>query len=732
MKNKGQSLGSDSDIYEDMSLNSSHSNEADITGNVTISEEVLSELSAQLSLYKDQSLGYHEGELGVRAREAWHYYYGELPKPVTKGSSHWTDRSVWESVNGMLQEAMNVFTTDTNQTVKFAPLNRDDGITALAATKMVNQALLRDNDGYEVLHDVFKESFVVRTSFIKRYWAEKEHTEVESFDDLKEEQIEAYIVDIINSEGIDPNFISFEAEFDEETGLGSGTISRRVKKAGVHIEFTPFEQVLVEPSATSFKDANYVGHRVRKTKDELLNMGFDAELVKELSPASSDIEAGVIANARINNISPLNVSDVVMVGDEKADKLWLYENYMITSLVSGEIELLQIFTINGQILEINRVSEVPFVNINPLPTPGFIWGESLVDLTKDIQDLNTTLVRGFIDNIMNANHRRYIAAKGQYDRRSLLDNRPGGVVEVTAPGAIELFPYHALPQGLTNLLEYVEQKKEQRTGVTRLGQGLNPDVFKNDNAHATVSDMLSASMNRLRMVCRNLAETGISELMLGVYRLIRENGKEPISVDTAQGPVLINPRDLPERTEVCLSYAIGTNERRERGANLMQLMSTTLDSPTAQFMQPAQMYHMACEIYKAFGVPDVENYLTPPDKLPPPPEPTPVELMEVQIKQEQIRMIQANVAKLSSDMKIDKVKIDFEQSKAADDYSLRREESLSKQDESADKMSLEEQKHELDKKRVELDAISVELEQQKVLIEAQLENMQKRGVDLKG
>jgi hypothetical protein len=715
---------------DDFSLNDGNENMADVTGNVVISEDILSELQAQLDLYKDQSLGYHEGELGVRAREAWHYYYGELPNPVTKGSSQWIDRSVWESVNGMLQEAMNVFTTDVNETVKFMPINREDGNAAKAATQMVNQIMLKENDGYQVLHDVFKESFVVRTSFVKRYWAEKAHTEVETFSGLTEEEIESYIADVIMSDKIDPAMISFEAEIDPETKMASGSISRKIKKEGVHIEFTPFEQVLVEPSATSFKDANYVGHRVRKTKDELLTMGFDPDRVEELSPASSDIEAGVIANARINNISPLNVSDVVMVGDAKADKLWLYENYMKTSLISGEIELLQIFTINGEVLEINRVSEVPFVNINPLPTPGFIWGESLVDITKDIQDLNTQIVRGLIDNTMNANHRRYIATKGQYDRRSLLDNRPGGVVEVTAPGAIELFPYHPLPQGMINLLEYVEQKKEQRTGVTRLGQGLNPDVFKNDNAHATVSDMLSASMNRLRMVCRNLAETGISELMLGIYRLVRENGKEPLEVRTSKGIVKILPRDLPPREGMALAYAIGTNERRERGQNMMMLMQSTMDGPTAQFMLPEQQYHMACEIYKAFGIPDVENFLTPVDELPPPPEPSPADLMEVQIKEEQIKLIQANIAKVLNDTKVDQMKIEFEQTKAADDFTLKREESMSKQDESADKMTLEEMKLALEGRKVEIQAQQVKLEEQRLLIEAQLENDQKRGVDV--
>ena len=35
-----------------------------------------------------------------------------------------------------------------------------------------------------------------------------------------------------------------------------------------------------------------------------------------------------------------------------------------------------------QILEINRVSEMPFETMTPFPTPGTIWGESVFDITK--------------------------------------------------------------------------------------------------------------------------------------------------------------------------------------------------------------------------------------------------------------------------------------------------------------------------------------------------------------
>jgi hypothetical protein len=702
----------------------------EITGNVTITQDILSELHAQLSLYIDQALGYHEGELGVRAREAWQYYYGELPTAVCSGASSWVDRTVWESVNGVVQELSNVFTS-AEEAVKFSPINSQDGAEALAATRMVNQILLQENEGYNVLNDAFKEACVVRNSFIKRYWETRVDAVVQDVSGVTEEQISIFIALLKEtSEG----FIDSDIEYDEDTGLGEGSLSYRIKTEGVKVEYTPFEQVLIEPSATDLSDASYVGHRVRKTKDELINMGFDAETIKELSPASTDIEAGVIANERINNISPMNVSDVVMTGDEKADKLWLYENYIKSSIVSGELELFQVFTIHGQILELNRVSEIPFDTITPFPIPGFVFGESVTDITKDIQDLNSFTVRGVIDNIMNANFRRYTAIKGAYDRKSLLDNRPGGVVEIQTAGAITPFPYHALPSGMPQLLEYIEQKKEQRTGVTRLGQGLNADIYKNDNSEGMVNTMLSAAQNRLRMICRNIANSGMQDLMKGIYNLVRENGVKPITIMTPQGETQVDPRTLPDRISMVVSLAIGANERQERGTTLMNLFKGTLQNPaTAGMMNPTQIYHATAEIYKSMGIYDVENFLTHPSQIPPK-EPTPEEQMATQGMQEQLKLQQAQTLKIHNDIKIDDQKLEFEQVKAADDFTMRKEESLSEQDENADKMVLEENKLQLDTSIAAFDAMHkkklYELEQQKLALEAQIESSQGRPVSL--
>ncbi|UIW10601.1 portal protein [Aeromonas phage BUCT695] len=701
--------------------------EPKISGNVQLDEDTLMELQYQLGTYYTHAIGYHEGELGIRVRNGWEYYYGNLPEPVTLGASKWVDRSVWEAVNGVQQELTSVFTSG-EKAVRFAPMHSKDANAAMAATEMVNKILLRDNPGYNALGDAFKECLVARNSFIKRYWKTEINTYTEEFEDLTKEELDTYLMEL---EGEITEFTT-EGEKDEETGEEkfSGQVTYEVTKEGVKVEYVPFEEVIIEPTARSLKDSNYIAHRVRKSKDELLLMGFDPEMVESLNPASSDIEAGVIANSRVNNLNPLNVSDVLSVGDEFADKLWLHENYLKTSLLGGRTEILQIFSVNQQILEVNRVNEFPFETFTPFPIPGSIWGESVYDITKDIQDLNTSLIRGMIDNIMNANFRRYQAVKGQFDRESLLNNRPGGVIEVMSQGAVTPFPYHQLPQGIDGLLEYINSKKEERTGVSKVGQGLDPNVFKNDNSTATVNMVMTAAQNRLRMIARNIAQSGMMNLMLSIYNLVRMNGKEKIVIETANGMVELDPTKLPPRNEMIVAVAVGDGERRERAQALQSvLMSMTQVPQLQQFLQPNNAYYLATQMFESMGIYDIENYITPLDKLPPP-QPDPMQELTIQQMQEQIKQIGVQTQKLISDVQNESRRAEFEQMKAADEISLRREESRSSQDEMAERMSLEERKMELEAMRIQLEKEKIELKRQEMLIEAQIEARQGRAVSI--
>lgn len=724
----------------------------EITGNTKLlKEDKLMAFQRQVDTYHDHAIGYHEGELGTRAREAWDYYYKLLPKPMVEGSSKQVMPVVWNTVNGVLSELTSTFTSG-DEVVKFAPQDATDGVSAIAATKMVNKALLHENDGYKILHDAFKDALVSRNGFIKHYWNKCKYAVTEQFEDLTKDEFDAYLASIdgdlaeleveeskskvIHEDGTETevNSLPDEKEPTEETFTGRITYFKT--KEGVEVQYVPFEEIMIEPTARSLCEANYMAHKVRKTKDDLLQMGFNKELVDGLNQGSSDWMMGVTENARVNYLNPLDLSETVMTGDNKTDKLWLHEHYIRSSIPNDRAELFQVFTVNGQILEVNTVSKMPFSTFTPFPIPGSVWGESVYDVVKDLQDLGSTSLRAIIDNAMNANFRRYIAVKGQYDKQSLLNNRPGAVIEQMAAGSVDVFPYHQLPQGIDTLLQYVAAEKEERTGVSKVGQGLDAAVFKNDNSTATTQMVMTAALNRVRMVARNMAHGGMMDTMLAIYDLIRNNAKEPILVETSKGLLQIDPKQLPERNKMIVNAAIGAAEKAEQAQKLQTvLMAFTQVPQMGAFLQSGGAYHMATQILESLGIHDVENYLTPPDQLPPP-QPDLLHEAEVALAQEKVKQTQVETQKIVSEVTLAQQKHEFEQQKAADDTDIKKNESLSSQDRAADEMSLKEKQimleHERDLQRIQIEHDKNRLKQQEMLIEAQMENQQKRAVSIVG
>ncbi len=241
---------------------------------------------------------------------------------------------------------------------------------------------------------------------------------------------------------------------------------------------------------------------------------------------------------------------------------------------------------------------------------------------------------------------------------------------------------------------------------------------------------MTAAQNRMRMIARNIAEEGMKRLMLSVYRLIRENGKVPVQVETAQGVVTIQPSSLPPRENMIVAVAIGSNERRERAQALTSALQVFTGSPALQqFMQPQNAYYLGTQLLESMGIYDVQNYITPLDQIPPP-QPNPADQLQLQGLSEGIKKTQAETQKVLTEITEVQQRLQFEQVKTADDYTMRKEESISKQDEAADRMAIEEKKLQLEGLKLQLEKEKIDLRRQEIMIEAQLENKQGRAVGL--
>ncbi|MCS5736658.1 portal protein, partial [Herbiconiux daphne] len=236
-----------------------------VTGNVVLDDEKLVDLQRQIGIYHNHAIGYHEGELGVRVRMGWDYYYGRLPAPITPGSSKQIMPVVWNSVNGVLGELQSAFTAG-DEVVRFTPLGPEDGIAANLATKMVNKILLHDNDGFNAMSDAFKECLIARNGFVKRYWGKSKKTLIEEFEDLTKDELDIFLANIdgdivelyteetksveIDEKGKEKEVSKLKNE--KPTPKGEEKFKGRViyekVTEGVKVEYVPFEEVIIEPT----------------------------------------------------------------------------------------------------------------------------------------------------------------------------------------------------------------------------------------------------------------------------------------------------------------------------------------------------------------------------------------------------------------------------------------------------------------------------------------------------
>jgi hypothetical protein len=102
---------------------------------------------------------------------------------------------------------------------QFEPVNDGDQPFAKQATEYVNWVFNKDNDGFLVLHNWFKDALLQKVGIVKAYWEDKIDVKKESYKGLTDDELAIIMqdpeVEIVEQE----TTIVQEAVFDEMTGM---------------------------------------------------------------------------------------------------------------------------------------------------------------------------------------------------------------------------------------------------------------------------------------------------------------------------------------------------------------------------------------------------------------------------------------------------------------------------------------------------------------------------------
>ena len=119
------------------------------------SEEIKAIVEAEI----DNSIGFIDSETTDQRQKALEYYLRDPYGNEQEGRSQIVTGEVAEAIDGALPQLIRVFTT-TEDIVLFEPQSAGDEDAARQATQYCNWVFYRDNPGFIILHNWFKDALL--------------------------------------------------------------------------------------------------------------------------------------------------------------------------------------------------------------------------------------------------------------------------------------------------------------------------------------------------------------------------------------------------------------------------------------------------------------------------------------------------------------------------------------------------------------------------------------------
>ncbi|MGC3025837.1 portal protein [Burkholderia sp. DN3021] len=628
-----------------------------------------SELLTIVQKHAESSVLYYSSKLSEERKNVMEYYHGEKPRPAHAGNSKYVSMDVFDAVESLKAVLLETFSAG-NRIVSFDPQTDKDVDAMRVATEYADYVVHRQNDSYNVFSSVIQDGLMARTGIVKVFWDERFEEQEEEFHNVTAEAAEL----LLSQDDV----TDLKLEHNEDSGLFDGTLMRRIDKSQVRYVPVAPEEFLITETAPSLSDAPFVAHRTRKTRTELIEMGYPKDLVYSINDSEGNDELAMDPErlARFEDIG----AGLIDLGEEEQQlqtrHVMVYECYMPLDMDgSGEAKLWKVVMAGRTILEKELVDKRPFLSFTPIPLPHTFYGSNYAARVIPTQNARTVLMRGILDHTVITNNPRMMVVKGAVmNPKELLENRVGGLVNVTRPDGIAPLPQAGLNPFVFQTIQLLDEDKEEVTGVSRLSQGLNKDAISQQNSQAMVQDMVSLSQQREKIIARNFANQFVKELYLEVYRLVLLNEKQTKIVRLAGEFVQVDPQEWTDQVTCTVEMKLGYNEQQQDAMKYIAINAQLGGDPqNGRIYSEQNRYAVFRTALEKAGIKQISQYLTDPSTLPAP-QPDPFKVQEMQLEARKVA-VQESVAKttqqkVADHMQVEQMKIMLEKQQAQIDALL--------------------------------------------------------------
>lgn len=633
------------------------------------------ELEGMIGQEIADAVSYIDSDLSPIRAMATRYYRGDPFGNEEEGRSQVVAMETRDTISAMLPSLMRVFFS-TENVVEFVPRGPEDVKNSSQATDYANYVFGNDNNGFMTAYATFKDALARKCGIMEAVWEESEDVRIEEYSGLDDQTLQMLMQE--PEDGVEFKIMvsypdedammamqQMQPQVDPMTGmpvemppamLHDVEIKRIVKSGRIRINSVAPEELLLSRQALDFENAPIIGRRKMASVAELISMGYDEDEVTEYV-GSSDLADNEENLARHS----LNNQQFSGESANPMEQRVLYCEVYVRVDYDGDglPELRKICTM-GPSYEVKRnlpSAYIPFVAFpcDPEPHTSPLEAGSIFDITHDIQEIKSEILRNTLDSLAQSIHPRTAIVEGQVNIDDVLNNETGAVIRMRAPNMVQTFAQPFVGQAAFPMLDYVDSIKEDRTGMSKASMGLNADALQS-STRAAVNATISASQGRIELTSRLLAE-GMKTLFKKILFLTVTHQDKARMIRLRNEWVQIDPRSWDTSMDVTVNIGLGNGDTNEKLMALTTIAAKQQEALTQLgVMNPlvtAQQYSRTLrKIVELSGFKDASMYFNeiPEDWKPEPQQPkaSPEEVLA----KVQAESIQADIQKKAAELEL--------------------------------------------------------------------------------
>ena len=482
--------------------------------------------------------------------------------PPEPGQSKATSTDVSDAVETVLPDLMEIFTGGEN-VVAFEPVGEEDEDQADQETDYVNYVFYRGNPGWMTLYTHIKDALLSKTGVFKWWWEESEEWDTRLFENVPEDQVRVLLKEFEGAGAELDELDEDELKPDPETGGVTFRARKKTTRGAAKVSAVPPEDFIVSKGATSIADAAMAGNRSRVRAYQLIDQGFDPKKVALLDDYDAR-EDGEVKESRSPTNEGLKRQTAQHVHKPlRSVEVWEYHIWLDAD-GDGKVECWRVVTGNDDsiLLVKERLDRIQYAVDCPYPVTHEFYGRSLADLLIEVQKIKTALMRMMLNAYyfgVNPRPEVDMTQANRYTLSDLTDNRPTRPIRTNGPNAINWRTVNATGESVLPALEFMSTVGENRSGVVRNAQGLNPDTL-HDTAKGAM-ELMAAAQRRVRMIARIFAETGVKDLFLGLHDLIVKHARQKETVRLRGKWVDVDPNRWDRRKDLIADVGLGSSTK---------------------------------------------------------------------------------------------------------------------------------------------------------------------------